>query len=374
VDATPDRLATRGTLRVAGVPLRVRPSAIATVVALFLLLLSDLVGGDTPTRVAVAAAAVTAVAFLLSILLHELAHAVVARGLGYEVESVTIFYLGGVTSIRGETEDPGDELATALSGPLVNLLLAGVLAVVARGLAGPAGVVVVFLAELNAAIGVFNLLPAAPLDGGALLRAGLTVLTGDRLRAIRLAARAGQGLGGLLVLTGVGFGLRESEASGFGLLWLAVIGMFILGSARAGLVQADVRQRLTGLSVGELARPLAWVGRSDWTVSMVVTRVARTQGTGVIVDDADRPVGIFSPDQLAAVPTNLWEHLTLSETMSGVLGAVDGATPVLTVLPRFADDEHGVLTVTRYGMPVGLLSGDAIVARVHGRGSRPAPR
>lgn len=358
-------------LHVAGVDVRIRVSALVTVLVLFVLVLADVAGGATPGPVAVAVALGTAVGFLASVVLHELAHAVAARALGYGVKDVTIFYLGGITRLEQETEDPTDEVATALAGPLVNLFLGGVLLVVASGTVGPAGVMLTFLGELNAVVGVFNLLPAHPLDGGALLRAVLTRVTGDRLLAIRAGARTGQGLGALLVAVGVVGGLVWPTTGGLGLLWLAVIGMFVVGAARLGLAQADVRERLAGVSVGELAAPLAWVGRLDWTVSMVVARVARTQGAGVIVDEAERPVGLLTPDRLASLPTNLWEHLRLSEAMTEVLDSVDDRTPVLAVLPRFAGDREGVMAVTRHGMPVGILSGEAILARMQGRG---APR
>jgi Zn-dependent protease/predicted transcriptional regulator len=359
-------------LRLAGIDVRIRTSAFVTVAVLFVVVLTDVVGGATPPVVAVLVALGTAVGFLASVLVHELAHAVAARAMGYGVKDVTVFYLGGVTRLEQEPEDPTDEVVTALAGPLVNLLLGGALLVVAAGVGGPAGVMLTFLGELNAVVGVFNLLPAHPLDGGALLRAGLTAITGDRLLAIRASARTGQGLGLVLVVGGVAGGLAWPTPGGLGLLWLAVIGMFVLGAARLGLVQAEMRERLAGVSVGDLAAPLAWVGRLDWTVSMVVARVARTQGAGVIVDEAERPVGMLTPDRLASLPTNLWEHLRLSEAMTEVLDSVDDRTPVLAVLPRFAGDRAAVMAVTRYGMPVGILSGEAILARTQGRAPRPA--
>jgi len=354
-----------GDVRLGGVAVRIRPSVLITLVVLFLLVFLELTGGRASTLTAAIVSAVTAVAFLASILAHELAHAVAARRLGYPVLDVTLFYLGGITRLGAETEDPRDELVTAIVGPLVNLLIAGILLVTAPVVGGIGAIVMTFLAELNAAIGVFNLLPAHPLDGGTLLRAGLTAMTGNRLKAIRISARAGQGLGAALVLTGVGIGFFESEASGFGVLWLAVIGMFILGSSRAGLLQADVRERLDGVRVGDLAAPLAWVGSNDWTVSMVVARMARSEGAGVIVDAHERPVGIFTPEALASLPTNLWEHLTLSEAMSGMLGSVDETTPVLTVMQRFGEDQDGVMAVTSRGMPIGWFTGAAILARLH---------
>ena len=356
----------RGTFVVAGVPVRVQVSALVTLAVLWVLVYTDVTGSRLGSGGAIAIASVAAVAFLLSVLVHELAHAVTARMLELRVREVTVFYLGGVTRLEQPPEDSEHELAIAVAGPLTNLLLAGVLLVsaevVGRGTA--AGVVLTFLGDLNAVIGVFNLLPAHPLDGGAILRALLTWATGDVVAAARWSSRAGQLLGAVLVVAGVLGGFASGEGGSFGMLWLAVIGMFVLGASRAGLLQADARARLQDVTVADLAQPLRWIGEIDWTVAMVVARVARTQGVGLVVDSGNRAVGIFGPDDLAEVPTNHWEHLTLGEAMDQVLGSVDVATPVIDILHRFADDREVTLSVTEHGQHVGLLRAEDILARL----------
>lgn len=354
----------RGTFVVAGVPVRVQVSALVTLGVLWVLVYADLAGGRVSPRGAVAVASVAAVAFLLSVVVHELAHAVTARLLRLGVREVSVFYLGGVTRLEAPPDDPEEELAIAVAGPLTNLFLAGILLAASASVEGVTGVVLAFLGDLNAVIGVFNLLPAHPLDGGAILRALLTWSTGDVVTAARWSSRAGQGLGAVLVVGGVLGGLLAGGQGGFGLLWLAVIGMFVLGASRAGLLQADVRARLEDVTVADLARPLRWIGEIDWTVAMVVSRVARTQGEGLVVDQGNRAVGVFGPDNLAEVPTNFWEHLTLGESMEQVIGSVDVATPVVDILSRFADDRDATLSVTEHGQHVGLLRAEDVLARL----------
>lgn len=358
--------AERGTFVVAGVTVRVQVSAFITLGVLWVLVYADLTRGRLGSQGAVAVASVAAVAFLLSVIVHELAHAVTARVLRLPVREVTVFYLGGVTRLETPPDDAEHELAIAVAGPLTNLLLAGVLLAAATvvGRDTVTGVVLTFLGDLNAVIGVFNLLPAHPLDGGAILRAMLTWITGDVVTAARWSSRAGQALGAVLVVGGVLGGFLASGDGSFGLLWLAVIGMFVLGAARAGLLQADVRARLEDVTVADLAQPLRWIGAMDWTVSMVVSRVARTQGMGLVVDEGNRAVGIFGPDHLAEVPTNHWEHLTLGESMEAVVGSVDVATPVIDILSRFAEDREVTLSVTEHGQHVGLLRAEDILARL----------
>lgn len=356
----------RGTFVVAGVPVRVQLSALITLAVLWVLVFAELDGGRLSSRGAIAIASVAAVSFLLSVLVHELAHAITARLLHLRVREVTVFYLGGVTRLEQPPEDAEHELAIAVAGPLTNLLLAGLLLATAHmvGRETVAGVVLSFLGDLNAVVGVFNLLPAHPLDGGAILRSLLSWGTGDVIAAARMSSRAGQGLGTLLVVGGVLGGVLAGGEGSFALLWLAVIGMFVLGASRAGLLQADVRARLEDVTVADLAQPLRWIGQLDWTVAMVVARVARTQGPGLIVDEGNRAVGVFGPDHLAEVPTNLWEHLTLAESMGEVLGSVDVTTPVVDVLGRFGEDREAMLSITEYGQHVGLLGADDIAARL----------
>lgn len=356
----------RGTFVVAGVPVRVQVSALVTLAVLWVLVYTDVTGSRLGSGGAVAIASVAAIAFLLSVLVHELAHAVTARMLELHVREVTVFYLGGVTRLDQPPEDSEHELAIAVAGPLTNLLLAGILLVSAEavGRGSAVGVVLTFLGDLNAVIGVFNLLPAHPLDGGAILRAVLTWATGDVVAAARWSSRAGQLLGAVLVVGGVLGGFSSGDGGSFGMLWLAVIGMFVLGASRAGLLQADARARLQDVTVADLAQPLRWIGEIDWTVAMVVARVARTQGVGLVVDQGNRAVGMFGPDDLAEVPTNHWEHLTLGEAMDQVLGSVDVATPVIDILHRFADDREVTLSVTEHGQHVGLLRAEDILARL----------
>ncbi|NUT49034.1 MAG: site-2 protease family protein [Saccharothrix sp.] len=193
----------------------------------------------------------TAVVFLMSLLAHELAHAVVARRNGVEVDDIVLWMLGGVARLKGEAATPGAELRIAGVGPLVSLVLGGAFTVAAgvvnaaagRGLAVEA---LVWLAVINILLGVFNAIPAAPLDGGRLLLAALWWRSGDRLRAMAGAARAGRVFGWFLALLGV---VRLLDGAGVGGLWLVLIGWFLVAAATAEGRQAQLRETLTGIPV-----------------------------------------------------------------------------------------------------------------------------
>ncbi|MEN3586559.1 site-2 protease family protein [Streptomyces sp. ZYX-F-203] len=197
------------------------------------------------------ASAVTAAVFLVSLLAHEMSHALVARRNGVAVEDITLWLLGGLARLRSEARTPGAELRIAGVGPLVSLVL-GVLfalaAAVPAALAGSGLMVeaLAWLAGINILLAVFNALPAAPLDGGRLLRALVWWKTGSPLRATAVATSAGRFLGWALV--GVGLYL-VLVGSAFGGIWLVVVGWFVVAMAGAEGGQARLRELLAGIPV-----------------------------------------------------------------------------------------------------------------------------
>lgn len=198
------------------------------------------------------AGGVAAVLFLGSILAHEVAHAVVARRRGVPVEGITLWLLGGVARFRGEATRPRDEAVIALVGPMVSLVASALFAAVAGVVVLTTGELVTlvtlvlgWLAAINLVLAVFNLLPAAPLDGGRVLRAVLWARSGSRVQAAVTAARAGRGLGVGLI----GVGLVVFAAFGaFDGLWLMLLGWFLVTAAGAEAVHA----RLEGVQVSEV--------------------------------------------------------------------------------------------------------------------------
>jgi Zn-dependent protease len=224
--------------RVGGVPVGVHWS-VAVIFGLLTwelatIVLPDTYGGIGAHPAYWVAAVVAATLFFLSLLAHEGSHAVEARRRGVGVRSITLWLFGGVAQLEGEARDPGSDFAIAVVGPAMSIVLAGVFATAQLLVeqAGAHGLVVGVLSwlwEINLLLAGFNLIPAAPLDGGRILRAGLWRATGSRVRASVMAARAGLGFGVVLI----GLGLFEFvKGSPFG-LWPALLGWFLFTAARA---------------------------------------------------------------------------------------------------------------------------------------------
>jgi Zn-dependent protease len=198
---------------------------------------------------------VTAAAFLASLLAHELAHAIVARRNGLTVEGITLWLLGGVARFEGEPDSPGAELRIAGSGPLVSLLLGMLLAgasavLLIAGLNGLVAGCLAWLAAINIVLALFNVIPAAPLDGGRLVHALLWRLSGDRTKATLRAAAAGRGFGWMAMVAGFYVSLWT-----FSGLWLILIGWFLITSAGLEAGQARALARLDGIAIGRIMTP-----------------------------------------------------------------------------------------------------------------------
>ncbi|PZG89642.1 site-2 protease family protein [Streptomyces sp. NTH33] len=316
-----------------------------------------------------AAGLCTAVVFFASLLAHELAHAVVARRNGVEVDDIVLWLLGGAARLKSEASGPGAELRIAGVGPLVSLLLGGLFALGAWLLdtASVSGVVVEmvsWLAGINVLLALFNALPAAPLDGGRLLRAFLWWRTGDRLRATAGATAAGRVFGWLLVVLGV---IAFMRTGAFGGLWLALIGWFLIAAATAEGRQAHLRGVLAGVPVREAMTPEPLTVPADTTVAGFLTdpsyRYRYRHSAFPVTEDGDGDgdgtlIGLVTLDSARRVPQAEAHAVTVRQVMVP-LPQVTVAGPdssLADLLPRMEPGaEHRVLVVDD-GRLVGIVS------------------
>jgi Zn-dependent protease len=229
-----------------------------TVLAIAALVTFTLAGGILPATAPgyesgtyIAGGLIAAIGLLASILVHELGHAIVARRNNVEVDRISLWAFGGVAQLKGEAATPRAEFKIAGVGPAISLVLGGVLLAPAAILTGIGGAVIGWLASINIILGVFNLIPGAPLDGGRLLRAWIWHRHGDRARALKTASKAGRILG-----TGLfGLGLVQFFLGGAGGLWTAFIGWFVRSAATAEGRYGDLQSDLATVRVRDIMTP-----------------------------------------------------------------------------------------------------------------------
>ncbi len=249
---------------------------------------------------------VTAAVFFASVLAHELAHSVVARRHGIRVDGITLWMLGGMARLDGEARSPRAEFVIAAVGPGTSLVLAGVFglgatAISALGGPGLLGSALGWLALINAILAVFNLMPAAPLDGGRILASVLWSIHGNRDRATATAAQVGVGFGWVLVALGA---VSWIVGLGFGGLWTALIGWFVISAARAEREFARSRLAFGDARVGDVMTPNPQKARGWLTVDEFLRDDApRLHDRVVAVERYDGGIaGLANVEQLKSIP------------------------------------------------------------------------
>jgi Zn-dependent protease len=341
--------------------------------------LPSLVPGMAPSVYWLAGAVATGL-FLGSLLAHELGHALVARRAGLRVRGITLWMLGGVAQLEDEPASPRDDFRVAVVGPAVSLALAvgfGLAAVVLGVMAAPtlAGAVAGWLAVGNLALAVFNLLPAAPLDGGRVLRGLLWRRHGDRTRAAVTAARAGQLLGGVLIAYGL---LGVLTGWGIGTLWTALVGWFLVGAARQERAQTLVRHGLAGLRVADIMVPTPVVAPAWFTVDAflhdyVAWRPADRTAALPLRSFDGQPAGVVTVAALASVPPSQRHAMRAGDVAVPAWAVITTRPdePVTGLLERLQDGS-GIAVVVVDGAVVGLVTRADIVHTIQ-RNQPPGP-
>jgi len=266
-------------------------------------------------------AALTGALFFVCIVLHELAHASIARLSDVPVHGITLFALGGVAQIEKDAGTPAKEFWIAIAGPVASVIIAilcGLMAAVA-GFVAPAGslsgfaVLFGWLAYINIALAVFNLIPGFPLDGGRVLRSIVWAVTDDAHRATRIAARVGQVVASIFIAGGFFSLLVRND---FGGLWIAFIGWFLLQGAQAYYLQAQLSSTLQGVRVADvMARDCTTVDARTPLKQFVDEQVVRTAARCFAVTQDGSIVGLISPEDVKAVNRDSWDRTPVSEAM-----------------------------------------------------------
>lgn len=318
-----------------------------------------------------------------SVLAHELAHCVTARALGMTVRRLRLLVMGGSTDIEGQAISPARDYLVAMSGPLVSVLLGGVFAAAGRSLHGGLGVRVAaetctVIGATNALLAGFNLLPALPLDGGRVAAAAIWRLSGDRVRAARLAGYAGFAVAGLCCLYGLTLLPRARSDLDLVAPVLAVfLALFLTTNARLAIEQALLLDLLPRLDLHSLARPMLRV-RDDVPLAEALRRAAEAGRDAVVATGPDdEPRGLLARPLLAATPQERRPWVSLASvtrplTPGLILGADLRGQAVLDALRRTPSSEY--LVIEPGGSVMGVLSTADVTALVRRRPRRTSGR
>ncbi|HXE91523.1 MAG TPA: site-2 protease family protein [Terriglobales bacterium] len=320
-------------------------------------------------------AILTAVLFFAAIVTHELGHSVVAMARGLPVRSVTLFALGGVARIDKDATDAKTEFWVGIAGPITSILI-GVLCLGLGGLLGwtpggslasPPVAVLVWLGYINLALAAFNLIPGFPLDGGRVLRAILWWSMDDADRATRSAARTGQAVALAFILLGL---LRFFSGEGFGGLWMAFIGWFLLDAATASLVEREAMALMRGVRVGDV------MSRDCWTVSggislqsFVDDHLLRSGRRCFVVEEHGNMSGLITAHEVRQVERERWPTTLVRDAMRPMsqLRVVSPQTSAADALDLMRREDINQIPVVSEGKLLGIFSRGEVVQLLQAR-------
>jgi len=307
---------------------------------------------------------ISALLLFVSVLLHELAHSLVARRRGLSVHSITLFIFGGVSNIEQEPTSPGIEFQMAFVGPIVSLLIAGIaylLSLPLRGVNSPITAILTYLAVTNVLLGIFNLIPGFPLDGGRVLRSIIWKVTGSLQKATRAAAMIGQVIAFLFILWGIWQFFGGNVLNGF---WIGFIGWFLLVSAQSANSQVMLQSVFRGVTVGEVMNRAPIMVPADISLQKLVDDYFLRYGIrSALVTQDDQLVGLITLSDIRHVPREQWGQVPVSRVMIPLnrLHVVSPQQSLNDVLPLMVSRDVNQLPVMQDGRVVGVLSRDAIM-------------
>jgi Zn-dependent protease/CBS domain-containing protein len=312
-----------------------------------------------PDGTYLAMAIVASLLFFISILLHELGHALQARREGVEIEGITLWLFGGVARFSGIFQSPGAEFRIAVAGPLVTVAIAALLLGLGSisGLPSAVDGVVFWLGYINVLLLAFNLIPAQPLDGGRILHAALWAARGQMLWATRVAAGVGVAFGYLLVGAGLMLVFFTPMLGG---IWLALIGWFIAVTAQAEAQQVLAREALGGASVGGLMSRDPVTVRPGTSLGEFMDTIARgTRFTSYPVVEGERALGLLRFQDVVRSARDEWDTRSVEQCMQPLerVPTLSAATPGADALSELtANEPHRALVLDERGGLVGVLS------------------
>jgi Zn-dependent protease/CBS domain-containing protein len=302
----------------------------------------------------------------ISVLLHELAHSLVAKARGLPVSSITLFIFGGVSNLEKEPEKPSTEFTMAVVGPLTSLILGGIfwgLLHVLTKQTSPVAAMLHYLALINVILAAFNILPGFPLDGGRVLRSILWGTMKDLKKATNIAATVGQAFGWAMIALGVFWLFTGNFIGG---LWIAFIGWFLSSAAGASRRQLTLQEHLAGVAAKEAMNPNPVTVDQGTSVDEVVRNVFyQGRGRAAPVMQGEKLVGIVTIDDVKKLPHDRWPQTPVVNIMTHApLYSVAPEDDLNTALKLIAQHDINQVLVLRQGQLVGLLSRADIISHL----------
>lgn len=307
---------------------------------------------------------VSTILLFISVLLHELAHSLVARARGLPVHTIVLFVFGGVSNIEQEPQTPGIEFSMAFVGPLVSVLIGALcygLLFLIRGNHSSLVPILSYLAFTNILIGIFNLIPGFPLDGGRILRSIMWKITGNVHTATNIATIVGQGFAYLFILYGI---VQFFYGNGLTGLLIAFIGWFLLSAAHTARIQSTLETAFAGMLVSQVMTTNMVTTPANISLQKLVDESFLPQGLrSAFVVQGEQLAGLITLSDIRHIPREQWGQTPVGMAMVPVerLHTVTAQQNVHDVLTLITGQDVNQLPVVEDGKLVGVLTRETIL-------------
>ena len=317
-------------------------------------------------------AAATSLLLFLSVLVHELSHSLLAVRRGIPIRGITLFIFGGVSETANEADRPSTEFLVAAVGPVSSIVLGFLFLGVAQGTQGLAdhvSAVALILVSANIGLGLFNMMPAFPMDGGRVLRAAVWGVTGNYGRATTLAARGGQAIGLAMIIAGITLTFWNSANLVQG-IWLLIMGIFLHAMAAASHRQVRLQERLSNLTARDVMATSCPAAPCDTSLRELTDE--HMAGTGydfVVLLREGVAVGVVTRRLLGRVPNDRWADTSAASIMvplgkpSPITVSVEPDQPAHVVMALMDGRNARHALVVQEGILVGFIGRDSLRRR-----------
>lgn len=307
----------------------------------------------------------TSLLFFASVVVHELSHSAVAIRGGMPVKSITLFFFGGVAQITKEATKPTTELKMAIAGPLASIALAGLyygIFWISSGFNEYLAVLCWWLALINGMLAVFNMIPGFPLDGGRVFRSIVWLVTGNYMRATRIATMAGRGVAYLFILGGIVLlFLPEWRFNG---LWFLFLGFLLYSAATTSYRQAVLLDALRGFTAQDvMTRDPPLVPRNLTIRELIQRRFLPTSSQFFLVVEGESVGGLLTLRRIKGIPREEWDITTVGQAMTPVekLKVVRPSDDALEVLQRMDEESLNEIAVAGGGRVIGVVVRESLI-------------
>lgn len=317
----------------------------------------------------------TSLLFFVTLLAHEMSHALVARAHGLSTKAITLFALGGLAQIEKEPEDAKTEFLVGAVGPFSSAVMGAASLAIAWALgwrigsepATPVRAMFVWLGYINLTLAAFNMIPGYPLDGGRILRSILWMKSHDALKATRNAAMTGK----IFALLFIAFGVFQFfGGAGFGGLWIAFIGWFLLQAATASAASVQLSAGLRGVRVSDvMTSDCTMIDAYTNVQNFVEENLLRSGKRCFVVQQNGQIIGLVTPHEIKELDRGRWPYTTIADVMRPLdqLHTVAPSTPVMDALETMGRDDVNQLPVVSGSHLDGIITRANVLQFLHTR-------